>query len=1295
MLFCTQVGNRLYAHVIISQILYDSPYNEIITQYPYSDGEFIELYNTGAEDVSLEGWQLCGGGKTERYVFPTNTIISAGGYLAVAFHYNYQEGDFHLQQYSSQYGCSNLYQVQEQHILILSNTGELLSLRNTENLIVDSIRYKKHKSATNADSIPYMESWSLHRKYIYVNAETIVGSTMNDWVAGPVSFGCDIPIEKCSIDEEYYHYSQQISSNRNYRIIVQPLDETMSINIDKGNVSITENARAKITYTYYDGLGRAEENVFRKLSPTGKDLADFTTYNAMGKVSRHWLPAPIEAEGYITSSTLTAAISSYYQDDMPYSHTDYENSPIGRPIGATMAGSTYYTHPNSISYQTNNANEIIRFSVTASGLSKDSYYPAGTLYKTVKKDADGKQLIEYTDLQGRLIMQQRGSANSTYYVYDEYGRLCYVVPAPLIDRLGFGITHDDDTSVQQYAYVYRYDSHNNLICKQLPGCDPIWMVYDAADKIILSQDGNQRKKGGYWSYFAYDQLGRIVYTSEIYLPNLNQPDLIAKFEDVIATETTTTDNFGYTNSYFGSATAKLLMINYYDNYDFLQLLPKNMAQTLMYQEYIGYGIQYSNTRNLLTGQRIYNLEENSYRITAMYYDIYGNVIQNRSSANLSEFYHQYIAYNFDGTKKQTLDEWDDMTEHYEYIYDHAGRLIKTLYRLNDAPTIVLNVNGYDQVGNQIAKARHNGSDKEHFNYDMRGQLTYIASGDFIEHLYYADNIPEGSNSVYNGNIAATTVIQGGQVLNFCYRYDQQNWLTHSMLYANDTTIGSEHFEYDPLGNITCLTRYNKGIKIDELSMQYNGNQLSKIQDNVENSDLYDVKEYVATSNDIGILYDANGNLTTDGDRKITEIKYNLLNLPDTIIFTNGNTITYQYDAIGTKLKTSYLTLLEPILTKIVETPTLQTHYSLVHRTEIWHDRNRQKQCVLGSDSVWRWEKEIVYNEEGYTEFILNDTTIISTDVYYFRKDHLGSNVAVWNATTNKTPQRTFYYASGLPMSISIGDDLQKHKYNGKEFETINGLNEYDSHARRYYPAICRTTTIDPLCEKFYNLSPYSWCGNNYVNAIDPNGEIWCYYPYKPDIEDVRQEYFWVDDEEFNHLKEENPEIQGASAIVVFEGSRNEKFGSIDGKGRYIGGDGAVLAKVTLYGPQGADDITADLVGFTMTSDYDKYGAIDNGFWPANYDEYGMSSSKLDSHWVLNKRGLIPTYDYRPNESPYAGELYGTMYKNGIFIHSTVKSNNLVGNKTSTGCLLLDWRSMQVFNKHMQGVRNFEVHIIRK
>jgi len=56
---------------------------------------------------------------------------------------------------------------------------------------------------------------------------------------------------------------------------------------------------------------------------------------------------------------------------------------------------------------------------------------------------------------------------------------------------------------------------------------------------------------------------------------------------------------------------------------------------------------------------------------------------------------------------------------------------------------------------------------------------------------------------------------------------------------------------------------------------------------------------------------------------------------------------------------------------------------------------------------------------------------------------------------------------------------------------MHGWDEYDSQARWYYPAIMRTTTTDPLAEKYYDISPYAWCGNNPVKFVDPDGRwVW-------------------------------------------------------------------------------------------------------------------------------------------------------------------------------------------------------------
>lgn len=110
--------------------------------------------------------------------------------------------------------------------------------------------------------------------------------------------------------------------------------------------------------------------------------------------------------------------------------------------------------------------------------------------------------------------------------------------------------------------------------------------------------------------------------------------------------------------------------------------------------------------------------------------------------------------------------------------------------------------------------------------------------------------------------------------------------------------------------------------------------------------------------------------------------------------------------------------------------------------------------------------------------------------HYHIKDLLGNVRETYvhpEAGYKECIQRMQYYPSGLPWAETMMPSEQPWKYNGKEFVEMHGLDEYDSKARWYYPAICRTTTMDPLAEKYYSTSPYAWCGNNTMRFVDPDG----------------------------------------------------------------------------------------------------------------------------------------------------------------------------------------------------------------
>ena len=228
--------------------------------------------------------------------------------------------------------------------------------------------------------------------------------------------------------------------------------------------------------------------------------------------------------------------------------------------------------------------------------------------------------------------------------------------------------------------------------------------------------------------------------------------------------------------------------------------------------------------------------------------------------------------------------------------------------------------------------------------------------------------------------------------------------------------------------------------------------MTKIEDAATDPTYYGVfnfKDGASQSNEY--TYDKNGNMTKDLNKNISSIQYNSLNLPSKVSFSNGKYMDYVYSATGEKRSVTY--------------------------------------NVISSGGNYTYCDNFIYYN-GSLNKILVDGGYISisgtTPTYhYYLKDHLGNNRVVVDAS-GTVKQVTHYYPFGGFFGESTGSSYQTYKYNGKEFERLISEDWYDYGARHMDGM--RFTTMDPMAEKYYNISPYAYCAGDPMNYTDENGD---------------------------------------------------------------------------------------------------------------------------------------------------------------------------------------------------------------
>ena len=616
-----------------------------------------------------------------------------------------------------------------------------------------------------------------------------------------------------------------------------------------------------------------------------------------------------------------------------------------------------------------------------------------------------------------LSRQMKGSeTHDTYYVYDDKGNLCFVLQ-PM---------YQSSANLDQYAFQYKYDGRNRCIWKKLPGAGYVEMVYDNADRLVFSQDGNQRALStGNWMYYKYDGLNRL------------------------------TEQGTCTNKVTTSGT-NVLVQHFYDSYAFRSQAGFNNSNFPDDASGNGKGALTASVATVLgSSNKIY---------TAYYYDIKGRVAKTVQSNLLGGYDVTATVYTFTDkpatvTHTHTASGKPTRTEMYTYSYDHADRLLKVEHTLGGTK-ITLADYAYDNLGRLQSKSLHgSATNKLTYAYNVRGWLTGISGTKFTQNLYY--NTGNGT-ARYNGSISSMTWKAGNEstVRGYKFTYDGLDRLLNATygetagINANTDRFSENVTAYDKNGNIKTLQRYGQtgastyGL-IDNLTFTLGGNQLTRVDDAVATSAYnngFEFKDGVKQANEYN--YDSNGNLTKDLNKGITNISYNCLNLPSVVTFSDGSTVTYTYAADGTKLKT-------------------------VHKTGSTTTTTDYCGNVVYENGV----QKLLLTDEGYV-------TLSDSKYHYYLKDHQGNNRVVINQSGTVEETNHYYPFGGV---FASSGNVQPYKYNGKELDAKKGLNWYDYGARHYDAALGRFTTVDPSAENYYSTSPFTYCLNNPLNYIDPLG----------------------------------------------------------------------------------------------------------------------------------------------------------------------------------------------------------------
>lgn len=642
---------------------------------------------------------------------------------------------------------------------------------------------------------------------------------------------------------------------------------------------------------------------------------------------------------------------------------------------------------------------------------------------------------------GQLLSTTDPDGLSTTYRYDAFGRKAERVHPDAgttqwtYDHAGNMVASATQRQInndEYTSYVYNFNRLTNVMYPQ-NSYNNVQYTYDAAGRVTRRTDGT-----GYEN-FTYDALGNIASSERlIALPNEDNP-------------------YTFTTRYTYDSFGKMRQIVYPDgevvDYRYQDGMLKSVA---------GYQPQF--------------LDSNRY-ILSMAYDEYDRPLSCKYGNNDSTTY-EYDPIRQWLTRVQLQNADNYVLKDASYSYDGVGNIISV-----------------DQTASSVGMG---GTWHTDYMYDWQNRLTgaFQWSADLGDYTYFISYSPAGRlgykwtdanyylNYGYKANLNAE--LQNHQIAVFRnevsdetigLKWDADGQLTH--LYNPCSDIMRQHL-WTEAGQIAASVDNNfcafygydgNGERAYKLTGH---SYISPLTDEEWHADTYfDMDRVIYVNPYMVVSMEGYTKHYYNGSQRIASMVGDPSWLPSgTIVQGGGDAYVYRaQDMFETQMN----------LYNQYEEPSTDEHLIMDINGDIGGAIQLECQVdkqITSIDHYYLYPN-ILYNS------LNNVNPNITPDIYFHHPDHLGS--ATWTTNVDGIPIQYLHY---MPYGETFVDQSdvpyrERFRFTGKERDEETN---YDYFGARYYAsAFTSWLSVDPLSDKYPDVSPYAYCSWNPVKYVDPDG----------------------------------------------------------------------------------------------------------------------------------------------------------------------------------------------------------------